>query len=414
MRLDLGFGDHPVELVDPAVHRADHILDQLVGRSLGFGRIILRDIQLADVILENAGGEGDGALPAGLLLGGARQGRAVEGEIFLVERTRKVSRVAIERADEQLILEHAERRLVDQRGDLRDRAWLRHDQRADALRAAVADHAGEVIARRRLGELGKRHLVVGLGRIAAFDAGPAGVGDPGLEREDRLGAGGGIGLAGKGQDIGQMLEIFGAGLGQLGIGLKVIIAVRHAEARLTERENIFLGILVVLPDIAAERSTDAHLARRCIKRGETGLRLHAADLVEPRLDRGQALRLDRRFVHEAGIDRADPAVGVVRGILDQAPSPLARQIVEQSEHAVIRLVGRDRGVLGPSAIGIIVEIIARYDIDIHAGLVETEGADRRLGPRGRFHRRSGFRHGRRHRCRHGLARAAREGGGGRQ
>ena len=75
MRLGLGFGAHPVELVDPPAHRGDEVVDELVGRGLGLGREISRDVELADVVAERADGEVDRALPARLLLRRSGQAR---------------------------------------------------------------------------------------------------------------------------------------------------------------------------------------------------------------------------------------------------------------------------------------------------------------------------------------------------
>ena len=210
-----------------------------------------------------------------------------------------------------MVLEHSQRRAFHQRGDLGDRAWLGDDQRADALGAAAADQAGKVEAGRAPRELGQRHLVVGLGRVATFDLGPARLRDPGLEIEDRLCACSRVRLAGEVQHIAQMLEVLRLGVDELCVLRQIIIAVGHAEAGLEELKDIFVGRLVVLADEAAERGADAALHRIGIESGETRPRLEPADLGEPRFERRQALRVDRGLIHEAGVGRADPAVGIL-------------------------------------------------------------------------------------------------------
>ena len=50
MGLDLRFRAHPVELVDPTVHRGDDVVDQLVRRRLRLGRKIFGDVQAADIV----------------------------------------------------------------------------------------------------------------------------------------------------------------------------------------------------------------------------------------------------------------------------------------------------------------------------------------------------------------------------
>src|SRR3546814_14091629 len=68
----------------------------------------------------------------------------------------------------------------------------------------------------------------------------------------------------------------------------------------------------------------------------------------------------------SGVGAADHAVRIaLRDIEDLARARL-RQVGERREHAVIRLIGRDLGILRPSAIGIGIEIVAGLDALVHS------------------------------------------------
>ena len=271
------------------------------------------------------------------------------------------------------------------------------------VRSVVLDQGGKVEAGRQLANLGQRIFIVGLGGVAAFRFCPVDPGDPGLEIENGLGPRGRVWLPGKGQHIGQMLEIFAPRLRLLGVLRQIIIAVGHAEPALGHIHRILIGRLAVLADEHREWDVDSEPIRFRIQRGEIPLRFDGADLVEPRRDRRNAFRLDCRLVHEARIGRANSAVGVLRLLVDDLARALSRQIVEDVERAVAGLVGRDRRVLRPSAVGILIEIVPGHDARIHAGKVEAKRAILRLGRRRRLgHNRDSFGGSRNHggrRCR---------------
>src|SRR5205085_372330 len=56
-----------------------------------------------------------------------------------------------------------------------------------------------------------------------------------------------------------------------------------------------------------------------------------------------------------------------------------RQVIEEIERSVSRLVGRDRRGFGPGAVGELVEIVARRDASIHPGSVKSVRTVLRLG-----------------------------------
>ena len=294
--------------------------------------------------------------------------------MFVVERLRQHARKPVEAADEQLVLQHADGRGADQLRDAGDGARLRHDQRIDR-RADALQIGDEVEARRALHQLRDRHLVIGLVGVAAVDAAPADLSDLRFEIDDRLGALRGIGLAGEREHLGQVRLIGGLLLGVL--LLEVIVAIGQAETRLAHLDDIGFGRLIVLADAAAKRNRDAVTVSLREQRGVIRLG-RAFDRVEPRLDRREALRLDRAGVEIGGVGRADLGARLLGRGLQDAPGAIARQIGERVEGAEARLIGGDGGRLRPGAVGVVVEIVARRDAAVHARFVEAEGADLRF------------------------------------
>src|SRR3546814_4081400 len=78
-----------------------------------------------------------------------------------------------------------------------------------------------------------------------------------LEIEHRAGTCLGIALTGERQHLGEIRLVGGARLIELGIGLQIIIAIGHAEARLVYGDDIAIGMLVVLTDTQAAQIADA-------------------------------------------------------------------------------------------------------------------------------------------------------------
>ena len=103
-------------------------------------------------------------------------------------------------------------------------------------------------------------------------------------------------------------------------------------------------------------------------------------------------------VHEGTMEVAHLA-GIAPGrslgggrLLDDRPDPLAREIIELDEGAVVALVGRDRRVFEPRAVDVFIEIVLRADRLIESRHVDRAGgcgSSRRGRGRGRG-RRSGF------------------------
>jgi len=198
LRAGLGGGLHPGQLVDPASHGRDDVFHQLVGGGLRLRRKVPLDVDLADVVRESICREGHAALPPLFLLRCSGKGRAVESEDGIVDLLGQDGAVAAQRANQQLVFQHLQRCRLDRLGDAGEGARLIDDQLI-TLGADPIEIGTEVEARRAALELGDRHLVVGLGRIAAFDLGPVRPRDLRFKVKDGLGPGGSVGLARKRQ-----------------------------------------------------------------------------------------------------------------------------------------------------------------------------------------------------------------------
>ena len=97
-------------------------------------------------------------------------------------------------------------------------------------------------------------------------------------------------------------------------------------------------------------------------------------MLQPGLDGLQALLFDGRGVEVARIDIASlAALNVLFGLQNQF-HPILGQIVECGEHAIVGLVGRNLGFLGPFAIGIEIEIVGGRYAGIHAFTIKAIGA----------------------------------------
>ena len=105
-------------------------------------------------------------------------------------------------------------------------------------------------ARRERLQLRHAHRVVGLDRVALFDLAPAGLGDPGLQGDDRRGVRLRVGPAGHPQHLGDIGLVLG--LLRREAGLQVVVAVRQAEAGLAEFDGVAVRVLGVGADAHAE------------------------------------------------------------------------------------------------------------------------------------------------------------------
>ena len=149
------------------------------------------------------------------------------------------------------------------------------------------------------------------------------------------------------EDVGDVLLVGGADLGEPLLFGEVVVTLRQAESRLEQPQRVDLWILGVGKDLRADRVVD-HQQLRARQVVEQLLAvLDRRDAVELGLQRREAQLLGPRLVHEAGVEVADQLlVGARRGLgarrfLDDHVQVLLGGVRQDRERAVVRLVGRD-------------------------------------------------------------------------
>ncbi len=118
-----------------------------------------------------------------------------------------------------------------------------------------------------------------------------------------------------------------------------------------------------------------HVGLQALAQGSRQLALVAdgGDGFQVRAQRGEAFGFDGRFVHVRVIEVGDLSDGGtgrrigLGGFFDQAGGPLVAQVGEGGEDADSAAVGGDFGTLNPSAVGVLVKIVAWLDGGVHVG-----------------------------------------------
>ena len=196
VRLLLRLGPHPLEPVDALAVGGAQVLDERVHAGLGRRREVLLDVDLAEQLAERRVEVVEGALPPRLQFGHALQRAAAEVEAGVDERRVQVRREAIDGVELQIGLP-----LIDRRrghglaASAFDEARLRDDHSRGGGDAQLGGPRRPVEPGELRGQVGDRHLVVGLHRVAALDVGPVRARQARLERQDVSGGLGRIGHA---------------------------------------------------------------------------------------------------------------------------------------------------------------------------------------------------------------------------
>ena len=186
---------------------------------------------------------------------------------------------------------------------------------------------------------------------------PMGFGDLTLEGDDRVRLRLRLGNPGEAMQRHDIVAIGGAIAVILLAREQIIIAVGHAEAVLVGGSNVVGRVGRIGQDADADRRL---IARRREQAQQVRSVAHGGDPVEPGMGRGNAARLDARFVHPAGVEAADLAAGRVGSAALDNRADLALDIlVQHGPQAVAGTVGRDRIVLEPGVVGEAPEIVAR-------------------------------------------------------
>ena len=384
-RFGAGLVVHPLKVLKTRFKGRGQTRDQVFHLGLGARREVTLHIDLAHGVAQGAAHQVDRTTVTRALLGLTTQGAAEEVEIGVLELGRQPAGAVGDEVERHPVLDGLKVGVFQNGGGLGDGGGLNHDQLVH-VQAQIGHAFGEVQRRRQLVELGHGHHVVGQGDVAAVFTGPVRVRDAGFERQDRFGF---------------LLTAFNAGqfentrnIGDIGVAvllealafIEVVVAIAHAQAALEQAQRVHGRIGRVGPDGEA-------IGRLMMHAGEQGRgvvqALHRVDFGQVGLQRRRAGFADRRFIHVAGIEIAHELVvrtgfGVgFAGFKDDRLNVFLGFFGQHGEHAEARTVARQLGGLHPAAIGVLVEIVARIDIGVHAGDVKAELAiDRRARLRG--------------------------------
>ncbi len=203
-----------------------------LGAGLHVGGEGAADELLAEGFAERAVDFAGAGLPARGHGGDAAEGGGEEVELRLAEGSGERRGCGGEEMEAEVVLEVVEGLGGEDGVDGFDELGLGDVEGFEAGGALGGEVGGPVDGGGEGLELGQGHLVVGLVRIAAFDAGERGFGEGGLDAEDGGGGGAAVVCAAAGEldYLGDVGGVLGADLLALGVGLEVVVAVGEAEA----------------------------------------------------------------------------------------------------------------------------------------------------------------------------------------
>jgi hypothetical protein len=183
--------------------------------------------------------------------------------------------------------------------------------------------------------------------IAVLDGAPLRLRDLGFQRDDGLGFGGGILVAGQRQHLLDVDLVLGAGVRQARFVLQVEVAVRHAQAGLRDVDDVAGRILVVLVDAHVDRRAGADALECAATFASAFLSFRAAMRASSPFSGARPSCVAARLVHVAGVEvahllgvRAGFRVLVLGGLFDQGadlgarPCPAATLNAPQLERSL--------------------------------------------------------------------------------
>src|SRR5581483_8854044 len=156
------------------------------------------------------------------------------------------------------------------------------------------------------------------------------------------------------EHIGHMLDVLFANLLVFRARARVVIALRQAEAALIGFGDFLVSILEILIGAVAEESIDILQVKIGNDWSKLSFALDVCNAIEFRLQRSQALFLDRRFIHARRVKVADllidcTALGIVyRSFLKNVAQDETIALGELGVASIGALVRRDRILLQPS------------------------------------------------------------------
>ncbi len=380
-RLGLGRRVHPAAVLDLVLERGTDVGDELAHLPLAFGGEVALYVDLADALAERSVDQVDPALPAGALLRNVAQGLRVEVELRVVERPGQKLRIAADEVEGRPVLPCFERDRGEELRFALDRALFGHDDLAGVAESELVQRAIPVELRRESAQLGAGHRIVDLLDVAALLGRPVNPGDLALERDDAVGARLGIADPGEALDLDNVIAI-GLAVGVvLGALQQVIVAVGHAEAVLRRVSGVARRVLEIGEDLNSDGRVEARLGEQF---DQVAAGFHGRDPLKVGLERLRPQRLDRRLVHPACVGIADllaeAAVGgrVLGHVLDDRADVALDLVVEDRIDSREGAVGGDIGALGPRAVHIIEEVVARLYCGVHRGRIVTPAAVHRF------------------------------------
>ena len=213
-----------------------------------------------------------------------------------------------------------------------------------------------------------------------LDASHRGYGELRLEVEDHLRLFGGLHghVAGELQHLRDVRHVFRPKLLRFLVGFRVVVAVGKTQAALERRRDDLARVLPVLLRAELEEGVDSPLLQArdlLLKRGPVGNR---GDPVELFLERRDPGRFDRGLVHAARVEIRELSLLGTRGsrlshrqLLQGLVQDLAVPLVQFVERAPARVVGGDRVLLEPPAVGVPVEVAARGRVRVHVSRIQS-------------------------------------------
>ena len=291
--------------------------------------------------------------------------------------------------ESQIVLPGVERRLVDDPDQPLDRTRRRDIHLVELCEIEITGgkHLAPVETGEILLERVKRVDIVGLVAIAQLRARPVDLRDLGLERQDTVRGRAGRRLvhAGEAEHARDMRPVGVADRPEaLGV-LEIIVAVREAEARLADREEIVVRVLAIDRHAAADRCPRAVdvragegldqivLARDRRDARKIGFQGFGAQRIQV-----LGIHVAREIVPDHLFDRTRRRL-LFRQILDDLSHPLFGAIAQDQERAVARLVGLELVGLEPGAVGIAEEIVTGLDAFVTRRKIDAPVAELRLG-----------------------------------
>ena len=337
LRLGLGGGGHPSQLVNRLFVGGHQVGDQIFHAGLGFRREVTGHIKLSHGLAQSPVQGGGGFLPARALLFGARQGGAVEGKAGLTHRLRQDIGQAIQGTHLQIKAPVGQGRFTHEFGGTRHFTGLGHRQSRHVLELRCGKEQRPVQPRRLRLQGFQAHGVVGFERIAVVHLVPVHLGQLVFQGHHPLGGflGGGPGgrQMGPGDQLGQIGFIGRAGFGiALVLGVQVVVPIGQAQATLPGLRQIDQRVLGVGRDAHSDRGVDQQALGAAQEPGQIGPGLNRLDFSQQGRHRGRAQGLHLGGVQVAGVEQADFLGHALRRVWRSASGAgtgLGAQLIEQ-------------------------------------------------------------------------------------